>query len=160
MNSALKSKPNPGTTVKTKRKRCDNGTHYNKKSKRCEPFKKSKKRRRITFRSFSLPSSRKTTSKKRKMRATDRNKYIKLIDEYKQIRKNFVSGTESRPGYIYDFLQKIARKNYSKDPEFATFQEHFYKTFMSQDEFISAEYDKKKHNSLVRLRKNADKKQQ
>jgi hypothetical protein len=141
-----------------KLKRCPNTTHRNKKTKMCEPFKRTKKRRRITFHSFSLPSSRKSTEKKRKLRASDRNKYIKLIDKYNEMHKNFVDETEIYSGYIYDFLRKIAKRKYSKDPEFAEFQEQFFKRFLRDDEFISGEYDKKKHNYLIRLRKQVDKK--
>ena len=94
------------------------------------------------------------------MKPTDRNKYVNLVDKYNQLLTDYKNGTEKKEGDIYRFLQKVAKREYYKDAEFAQFQELFFQKFIKTDEYISAEYNEKLHDKLVALRDKADSRSQ
>lgn len=98
----------------------------------------------------------KAPRKPAKMSEEQRNK---RIAEYQDYWTGFINDYDAE---IYAKLEKIAKKQYSKDEELANFEEQFYQNFIMNDECynkkINRYYSNKGHQRLVNLRNLAENK--
>lgn len=100
--------------------------------------------------SASMPKQKAQKEKvKRKMSDTQRSE---LIKNYQNYWNSFINDENDE---IYTFLRKIAKKQYSKDPELAKYEEEFYQHFIANDKMNNL-YSERWHNYLIRLRKRAE----
>ncbi len=155
--------------------RCPNGTRKNKKTGKCEKKLILKNKINLTTKNNSnienlaltmenlqainqevnqvptlAPKLKEKKEKvERKMSDTKRNE---LIKNYQNYWNSFINDENDE---IYTFLRKIAKKQYSKDPELAKYEEEFYQHFIANDKMNNL-YSERWHNYLIRLRKRAE----